>query len=201
MGTPVVTNLLVGPAWLYFAPVGESEPDETTIGVGTAWGGNWERMGYTKEGAAALYEFETAEADVQELLTAAKRWKTAEKMSVETVLAELIADNLVLAVGAGTVSTTSAGASQVAFEELQVGGVRLIDEYAVGLEGTYTDASGNNHPVRIFIHRAQILINGPHEFAKDGQPGIPVKVDALADTSKSAGNQLFKFQRVTAPTT
>lgn len=201
MGNPVVANIIFGPATLWQAPVGEAVPDETSVAVGADWGGNWEKLGFTKSGAAALYEFETAEADVQELLTSPKRWKTAEKMSVELALAELIADYLQLAVGAGTVATTAAGASQVGFEQLQVGGVRVIDEYQIGLEGTFRDANGNSFPIRYFIHKANIMINGAFEFAKDGQPGVPVKIDALGDYSKTAGNQLFTFQRVTAAAT
>lgn len=201
MGTPVVANIVYGPAVLWYAPVGETVPDETSVAVGADWGGNWERMGFTKEGAAALYEFEVGEAEVQELLTTPKRWKTAEKMSVEVALAELIADYLQLGVSAGTVATTAAGASQVGYEELQVGGQRVMDEYAVGIEGTFRASDGTEFPIRYFIHKANIMINGAFEFAKDGQPGVPVKVDALADASKSAGNQLFTFQRVTAVAT
>jgi len=201
MGDPVVANIVYGPAVIWQGPVGETVPDETSVAAGADWGGNWERLGYTKTGAAALYEFEMSEADVQELLTTPKRWKSAESMSVEVTLAELIADYLQLAAGAGTVSTTAAGASQVGFEELQMGGVRVINEYQIGIEGIFRDANGNEFPIRYFIHKANISINGPMEFAKDGQPGVPVKIDALADASKSAGNQLFSFQRVTAAAT
>jgi hypothetical protein len=201
MGIPVVANIVYGPAVIWLAPAGEAAPDETTIGVGVDWGGNWERVGFTKSGAAALYEFETAEADVQELLTTPKRWKTAEKMSVETALAELIADYLQLAVASGTVTETAAGAAQVGYEELQVGGQRVLDEKTVGIEGTFRASDGTEFPIRYIIHRANCMVNGAFEFAKDGQPGIPFRVDALADASKSVGNQLFVFQRVTAPIT
>lgn len=201
MATPVTANIIYGPAIIYTAPVGETVPDETTVGVGTAWGGNWTRIGFTQTGATALYEYETGAADVQELLTTPKRWKTAEALSIEVALAELTADYLQLAVAAGTVSTTAAGPSQTGYEELTVGGTTVLDELAVGLEGTYRDSSGNEFPIRYFIHKANLTINGAFEFAKDGQPGIPLRVDALADSSKAAGQQLFTFQRVTAAAT
>ena len=199
MGTPVVANIVYGPAVLWYAPVGEATPDETAVAVGADWGGNWERIGFTKTGVTALYEFERGEADVQELLTTPKRWKTAEKMSIEVAMAELIGDYLQLAVGSGTVSTTSAGASQVAYEELSVGGQRVLDEWQVGIEGTFRASTGLAYPIRYFIHKMNIMVNGGFEFAKEGQPGIPIRADALGDPSKAVGNQLFTYQRVTAP--
>lgn len=201
MATPVVANIVYGPAVVWIAPTGEVQPDETSVALGADWAGNWERVGFTKTGAVALYEFDVAEADVQELLTSPKRWKTAEKMSVEVSLAELIADYLQKAVGSGTVSTTAPGVGQVGFEELQVGGQRILDEYAIGIEGTFVDAAGATFPIRYFIHKANIMINGAFEFAKEEQPGIPLKVDALADAAKAVGNQLFAFQRITAAAT
>ena len=45
MTTPVVADLIVGPARVFYAPVGEALPDESSIGYGDAWGGNWTEVG------------------------------------------------------------------------------------------------------------------------------------------------------------
>ena len=49
MATPVVANILKTGAVLWNVPTGETVPDETSVAVGAAWGGNWARVGYTKE--------------------------------------------------------------------------------------------------------------------------------------------------------
>jgi hypothetical protein len=201
MGSPVVANIVVGPAIIYVAPYGEAVPAEGSIDLGEAWGGNWERVGFTKTGVTALYEFERGEVEVEELLTTPKRWKTAEAMSAEVTLAELTADYLLLGVGAGTVTTEAAGAGQPANEVLNVGGLAVLDEYAVGIEGTFTNSSGVSFPIRYFLHKCNIMINGGQEFAKAGQPGIPLRIDALSDPTKPKGSQLYQYQRVTAAAT
>jgi hypothetical protein len=51
--------------------------------------------------------------------------------------------------------------------------------------------------VRLFLWRVNIVLNGNLEFAKAAASGIPVQIKALADTTKPAGQQLLRFQRVT----
>jgi len=201
MANPVVANIVMGNAIVYYAPVGESEPADS-VAYGTAWGGNWARVGYTNAPLVMAYEDEQVEAVPQEALTAVKRAKSAESARFETSLAELEADYLKLAFGAGTVSNTAAGAGQVAKEELVIGGDVDLDEYAWGFEGRYKDSSGNDFPVRVWIHKATAKLNGELEFSRESEGvGIPLQINALADTGKAAGQQLFKLQRVTAAAT
>jgi hypothetical protein len=202
MGDPVVANILAGGATVYYAPVGETVPDENSVGVGQDWGGNWERVGYTKAPLSALYEFEEADVEVEEELTTIKRLRSKENLTLETTLAEVTADYLALATH-GTVTVTAPGASQVGKEELDVGGEHVLDEYAWGFEGVYVDGSGDEFPVRLFIWRATAKINGALSFSKrSGEyPGIPLQVKALVDAGKTTGGKLFKFQRVTAEAT
>jgi hypothetical protein len=197
MGDPVITNILKTGAIIYFAPVGETMPDETSVEAGGAWGGNWARVGYTKAPTKAKYEFSIHESKVEEVLGPVKRKKIDEAFAVETVLAEIEADYIALAYG-GTVSETGAGAGQKAFEELTVGDEVDLPEYAWGLEGQYEDADGNTQPIRYLIPRATSRINGELEFSKktDDYPGIPLLIESLANTTNL--NELFTWQRVTA---
>lgn len=200
MATPNVFNILKSNAVLYYAPVGEAEPDETSVAAGAAWGGNWERVGATKEPLTCLYEDEHTEVNIEESLSAVHRFRTSESLTLETVLAELEADYLQLLLE-GTVTDTAAGAGQVGFEELPAGGVALRTSYAWGFEGVYQDSGGNNHAARVFIYRATARLNGELMFSKreDDYLGVPIQVQALSHATNLG--DLFKFQRVTAVAT
>ena len=202
MSNPEVANVLKTGAIIYYAPVGEAEPDETTVVYGDDWGGNWARMGYTKAPTAFGYEDERAAINVEEELSPIDEWRTSEDLNIETVLAELTADYLRHAAGYDdVVSTTAAGAGQKGFEEMSLGGEVKVQKYAYGLEGLYLNANGDEEPVRIFVWKATAKLNGQLEFSKkndDSSGGIPLQLHALTDTTQSAGEKLFTFQRVTA---
>jgi hypothetical protein len=203
MGEPVVSNIIVGGATVYYAPVGESIPSETSVGLGEDWGGNWERFGYTKAPLAAMFEEERSDVDVEEHLTAVKRTPTKRGFAIETTLAELTPDYFNLAAGAGTVTEVAAGAGQRAYQEYAVGDDVILDEYVWGFEGMYVDDNGNQFPVRWFIWKGNSKVNGNISFSKrNGEyPGIPLRVDALADPSQSVGEELYKWYKVTAKAT
>lgn len=195
-----VTDILITPARILKAPVGETLPDETSVAYGGSWGGNWASVGYTLQPLTMSYNREVFGLKLEQLNGDAKRRVTDEVVKFETVLAEATPDNLQLAIG-GTVSATSAGASQVAFEDLDVGGAVQMDELAWGIEGFYENASGTQFPVRIFVYKATAVLNGQLTFAKAAAAGVPLQISAMPDASKSLGANLVKFQRVTAAAT
>lgn len=203
MGDPVVTNIITGGAVLWNAPVAEPLPDESTVFVGAAWGGNWERVGFTKAPVTMAYELEEMEVEVEEYLAPLKRIKIKEGAMIETVLAELTSEYLALAFSAGQVTTVAAGVGQRAYDEIGVGGQVFLDEKVWGIEGTYIDAAGDQFPVRLFLWKATTTMNGSLTFSnRNGEyPGIPFQIKTLADPSQPAGQNLFKFQRVTAKAT
>ncbi len=194
-----VADILHGPVTVNYAPVGEALPADS-VAAGEEWGGNWETFGMTKESLKCDYAFDELEIEVQEALTAVKRVKTKENLTLETVLAEITADNLSLAAN-GTVTKTSAGASQVGKEEVDVGGDPALAEFAWGFEGTYIDDDGNEFPVRFFLYKGTAKQNGAIEQGREVSPGIALQVKGLADTTKTKGSQLFKWQKVTAAAT
>lgn len=206
MGTPVVTNIISGGAVVYRAPVAETNPDESTIFYGAAWGGNWERIGFTKAPLTVAYSFDEAEIEVEEELSPIDRLRIKEMLTLETVLAELAAEYFALSLGQDpttAVTSTAAGAGQRAYEEVLLGGNSEIKQYKWGFEARYVDSAGDEFPVRFFIHKGTAKLNGNLEFSqKSGDyPGIPLQINALADPSQSAGQKLFQFQRVTAKAT
>lgn len=195
-----VTDILITPAKIWKSPVGEALPDETTVAFDASWGGNWDNVGYTLQPLTMSYDRTLFELEVEQVTGVVKRRVTKEMAAFESVLAEATPDNLQLAIG-GTVTTTAAGASQVAFEDLDVGGEIQIDELQWGFEGFYENAAGAKFPVRVFVYKATSILNGQLTFAKAAAAGVPIQISAEADTGKAVGSQLIKFQRVTAVAT
>lgn len=206
MSDPVVANVIVGGATVWYAPEGEAKPDDTTVGYGAAWGGNWKRVGYTKAPVAVAYESSEMEVEVEEVTGPIDRLLTSETGRIETMLAEIAGEYIALATGqdpATAVTTTAAGASQVGFDEVGIGGTAFLEKFAWGFEGRRPDANGNVLPIRFFVHRATAQMNGTLEFSnKSGNyPGIPLQVKALIDDSQAVGQKLFQIQIMTAPAT
>ncbi len=202
MANPVAANIIKSGAQVWYAPTGETLPDETSVAFGAAWGGNWARVGYTKAPLTFTYEDERTDITVEEVLAPVLQRRISENAMFETTLAELTATYLKLAAGGqGTVSTTAAGAGQKGYEELTFGDEVIIEEKRWGFEGMYVTAAGVEQPIRVFVYKGVALLNGDLEFSKktDDYVGIPLQVKALADTDNS--NRLWTFQRVTAPAT
>jgi len=120
------------------------------------------------------------------------------------VLAEATGNSLAYAAGldpSSDLTETAADVGQKAFEALDLGNEVVIDKFAVGFEGITYDASGNEQPVRVFLPRATLMLNGELSFSQsnDDMVGVPVQVKALADASNSF--KLLKWQRVVAAAT
>lgn len=195
-----VTDILVTPATIYYAPVGETLPDETSVGYGDAWGGNWVDLGYTLEPVSLSYETETFELEVEQITLPVRRVRTKETVMIETSLAEMTATNLALVVD-GTATTTAAGVGQVGFDEILAGGSVDLSEYAWGFEGFRVTAANVRLPVRVFLYRGQAVLNGQLTFAKGAGVGIPIQIKALPDTTQDPGEQILVIHNVTAVAT
>ena len=194
------TNIIVGPATVWKAPVGEALPDETSVDYGDAWGGNWEKIGYTKTPVSFNYQTEVFEVEVEQVTGVIKQTRIKEVATIETVLAELIGSNMAL-VTDGTLTETAAGASQAAYDKVVAGGDPTISEYAWGFEGEFVNASGVSFPIRFFLYRGSAIMNGALTFAKADYPGIPIQIKGMNDTAKAKGAQIYEFHRVTAAAT
>ena len=196
-----VSDILKSKAVIWVAPTGESRPDETSVAAGGTWGGNWVKLGYTKEPLSVLYEFSEHETMVEQILGPVNRWKTDEHVTLETVLSETTGLNLdYVSGGDGTnTTTTAAGASQDGYEELDVGNNPLLEKWAVGIEGIKYDDTDGALPVRVFLDKATININGELSFSQkdDDYTGVPVQIKGLANSS----GEMFTWQRVTAAAT
>lgn len=191
------SDILVSPARIFYAPVGEAFPDETSVAVGAAWGGNWVDLGYTIDPISVNLATETFDMRVQQSIVPVKKVRTSIDATIETKLAELSGANLTL-VTDGTKTTTAAGASQKGFDSIVVDGEKTdISMYSFGIEGVRVHSTNARLPVRVFIPQGTIETTGAIEFSSNAGVGIPVKITALADTN----GDVLVIHNVTAPVT
>jgi hypothetical protein len=191
-----IADILLTPADIWYAPVGEAAPADS-VARGADWGGDWESLGYTLAPLTLSYEQETAEVMVEQLTAPVKRKKTSETLTLETTLAEFTGTNLEMVFG-GTATDTPAGAGQPAKTELVMGGDTALPVYAWGFEGTYEDANGVEFPVRVIVYRGRPILGGELQFAKAEPSGLPLRIEAEANTALAAGAQLMKIIKITA---
>jgi hypothetical protein len=194
-----VSDILLAPASIWYAPVGEDLPADS-LAKGEDWGGNWASLGYTLEPLTVSYSRETMKVFVEQVTAAVKEKKTTEELILETTLAEFTGTNLEMVFG-GTAEDTPAGAAQVGKTEHLMGGDTDIPVYAFGFEGAYEDDDGDEFPVRILIYRGKPVLGGELTFAKAAPTGLALRVEAEADTTLDAGEQLMKIEKVTAAAT
>lgn len=194
------SDILVTPARIYYAPVGETLPDSDTVGYGAAWGGNWTDVGYTLTPLSANITRDTFKLYVEQLPNPVRTKITTETLTFETSLAELTGYNLALGFG-GTVTETAADVDSPAKTTLEMGGDTTPDVYAWGFEGEYVTDDNESLPVRLFLYRGNPILGGSLEFAKAAAVGIPIRIEAEADTGKAVGKQLMKIEICTAVAT
>lgn len=188
---PAERVLLVTAATLYRAPVGESLPDVTEIEYGDAWGGNWIGLGYTLEPLTFSLDTDLVRVRVEQLLSAVRIFRRQEGLVLETTLAELTAENLALALdGAITVGDT--------YQIIEAGGDFAMREYAWGFEGYRLSDAGDKLAVRFFVHRGVAVLRGPIRMGRATATGIPLRIEAVADTTRPAGKQLVQSHIVMA---
>lgn len=197
MGQPHVENILKSGAVLWRAPLGEPLPDATTVTAGDGWGGNWERVGYTKTPLVSAYEATDFDIEVEEHLAPIDRRKVSHQARFETTLAEVTGDYLQTSAG-GSLTTTAAGPAQAGNEALAVADETLITKYVWGFEGVRHNEDADALPIRMFFTRATSRLSGTLEFSKKSTDytGIPLQIKALADPDLNG--QLFSWYRVTA---
>lgn len=192
-----VSDIMAGPVTIYYAPVGEAIPDESTVAWGAAWGGNWETIGYTKAPLSANYEPEFLDIGIEQALANVRAFKSGEAFMLETTIADMVADNLGVLMSSDVV-TTASGVGQVGFDQIDVGGDFTVDEYAWGFEGLHAPNNTDRFPVRFFIHKGVARLSGALEFSKSDYVGTPIQISALEDLDRTLGQRLFTFQKVTA---
>lgn len=189
------TDILVGPLKIFCAPLGTTLPSDA-LAEDAAWPAGWVQIAYTKESLKMASEFEKLAITVEEALSPIHFRKTGESLKFETVLAEFTTQNMAYALDGVHAQPTAPSGAVEGLETFTLGGNRFLTERAWGFEGKMFNRAGDVAvPVRIYVWRATAEAGGQLEFSKSEYSGIPLKLEALADTSKAAGQQLFKISR------
>ena len=196
-----VADILLSPATVWHAPVGEALPSENSIGYGVAWGGNWVNCGYTSAPLTITYKRATYEVKSEQVPNVLKELVTAEDLTLDTTLIEATGSNLQLAFNGSTLTETPAGGAQVAKTEIEAGGATSVDQLAWGFEGYYQSSAGVKYPVRVFVFIGSPTLNGNLTFARNKELGIGLTIKAYLDVGKTVGKGLLKIEKVYAPHT
>lgn len=116
MGTS--TNVIVGPAQVWIAPVGSSEPVVApTTGLYTPTT-PWVQVGFTEEGVSLNLDRKTNKIMVEEQSTPVVITTDTTDFTVEFSFAEDTVANMSQAYGGGTVSTVAASGSAAGYTSL-----------------------------------------------------------------------------------
>ena len=195
----VPSDIIVTGARVFIAPTGTTLP-APALAADAAWPSGWVDVGYTLEPTKVTYKFDTLKIMVQQTMAPVRTRRIKEEVTIETVLAEHTTGNLAQAM-AGVSTATAATATVPGYEEFTVGGDQALPVVMVGIEGSYNDEDNATFPIRLIAWQAVVSDGGTLEYDREKAAGIPLKLDVLADTSKTRGQQLFKVVRVLEPVT
>lgn len=191
-------DIVLTPARVLWAPVGETIPDETSVAYAGSWGGNWKELGRTLKPVVVQFQKEKFTLETEQDILPVREVVTKFNAGFKTTIAEWTGEILALVLDA-TKSTTAAGAGQKAYDAISIDGTKAdISTYAFGIEGFRLPSTGTvKQPVRIFFKVASIVADGDVELAKAAGAGIAITVVALAEDS---GIPII-IHNITAPAT
>lgn len=195
-------DILIGPGRIYRAPLGEADPDETSVDYNEAWGGNWTDMGDFLEGQPLTLTIneEVVKVYTERSTTAKNAVRTRREMMIKVTLAEHTVANMAVLLD-GTAVTTAAGASQKGFSDIPIHDNSEIVFYKWGIEAFRKNAAGVPEPARWFLPKGFLQMSGDVAYAKQNPTGIPITINLLGDSGQAANARLGKLQIVTAAAT
>lgn len=196
-----VQDVLIGPGRLFVAPLGEANPDETTVAYGASWGGNWTDFGDFPEGSPVTLSINETTVKVygEQSTGVKKQVRTRREVVISGALLEHTIANWAYLLDATADAAVSAGASQKAYQELPFGVQTDISEYKFGIEALRKDTSDGNQPIRWFLHRGSIMLGADVAYAKQNPTSMGFEITILEDDTQSANEELGILQIVTAP--
>lgn len=175
-------NIIVGAAQFWIGATGTVTAPPA--GTSTTLTG-WTPVGFTSEGVEVSYEPDYGDVDVDQLLDAARIFKQAMRVTVNTTFAEATLENLLVVWGqsgapaAGTVNILAGalGAAPVERSLLFVGPAPVggTDQAPVAQERVY------------YIRRAVQTESTSFALRKTEMTGLPASFRCLPDTKASGG--------------
>lgn len=153
-----VSNLVLGPATLYWGALGATEPADAVIAPAVAW----TDLGATQDGVSLTVEQEYTELEADQILDVAGSRLVKRTFTIETNLAEHTLENLKIALNGGTITST---AGKAVYEPTKM---------VTSAEPTYTAllidgvAPGGN-PRRIVVRKALSTAGVEFAYHKEDQ--------------------------------
>jgi hypothetical protein len=115
MPTITTPNILTDPGYLFWAPLGTSQPANTVAGskFTDAWPVGWLQVGATADGSTLAYTLNVQAINVAEMFDPVS-WRTTDRSGTLTfAMAEWSLTNLKKALNGGTITTTGSGATSM----------------------------------------------------------------------------------------
>lgn len=196
-------NIIIGKGRFYVSPVATAKPDESTVAYAAAWS-SWTDMGKMLDGKGVAFNLGDAykETFTEDNLGPERVTRTKRRPMFKVSLAEFTSANLEKVLGATATTTAAAGGGQKGYFEVGIGDDPNVTLYQFGMEGVRYDTSGNEQPVRYFIHKGYIASVGDIVHAKATESEIVLEIVALADPdAASAASRYGLIQYVTAQAT
>jgi len=195
-------DVLLGPGRLYRGPVGEANPDESTIGFGVAWGGNWVDVGDFPEGSPISISLaeEVYKVYSEQLTVTLGVTRTRREALITGSLLELSLENWAVALQ-GVAETTAAGGGQKGYTEIPFGAQADVTLYKWGVEALRVDANNANQPIRWFFHKGIFRMTGEVAYAKTKESAMEFEITIIGDLTQPANEELGILQVVTAAST
>jgi hypothetical protein len=167
------TNIIAGPATLWRAAFGATEPLDTA--VASAIGAPFEDMGGTDDGVTLNAETEWFRKRMDQTLMAPGSVPTSLEMSVATNLTEGTLENLAAYFNIAEADIDSGGTGGTAWRALDVGNMNPGDEPAYSAIIMRGRGVGNGGKMRNFILRKCLSIESLEAaYKKDDQWLLPV---------------------------
>lgn len=192
-------DVLVSGATVLYSDTGTALPDETSVGFNAygSWS-SWTTVGETAtpvgvDHSKSYYAYET-----QQRSYATDMRTVARSTSVNFAVDELSGAMLALLLD-GTNTATGAGAGQKAYNAITWGSNITTTTKQWAFEGYRLDSAGTQQPVRFFFYKAVLSVAGEFVFNKGNHTVVPCTLYCMADTSKTAGQDVGLIHLVTAP--
>jgi hypothetical protein len=189
--TQTVANVVLpGPCLVYIAPYSSSALEAApanTITKGTAWGGNWVEVGYTKGGVALQLSTEAFAAEYDQANAPVHDFITKQGATVTFAAGEATLTNIKQALGYGT---TTSGSTESTLGVSGTDGLQTY--YSLGFEVLAPGLSSTKYR-RALVWKAKPM--GDFELAgkKDEDQVVGYSFEARYEAQASATERLWKL--------
>lgn len=186
---------------MLYSDTGTALPDETSVGYNdyASWT-SWTDFGKTNSPARIQHTKEHFFFDDQLRAYPSDIRIVSKRTMIRFSVTELTSATLALLFD-GTASTTAAGAGQKGYFDVDYGSDLTTTVKQIALEGFRVDSANTQQPVRWFIYKAVINLEGDFAHNKRDSMSALVTIYPMSDTGKTIGQDVGKIQVVTAPAT